>query len=68
MQLEVVENNGPWNVIDSSGAVVQTFPTNAQAWRFVDRRSHSENKSAWIMSKIGVDQREGPKPQASAGT
>jgi hypothetical protein len=35
----VVESEHGWDVVDDAGAVLASFPTNAQAWRYVDRHS-----------------------------
>jgi hypothetical protein len=39
-KLTVTQNAaGAWDVVDDAGAVLASFPTNAEAWRFVDRHS-----------------------------
>ena len=45
--------------IGDDGSILATFPTNAAAWRYVDRQSSEpilcgEAVSAWIMSRIGT--------------
>jgi hypothetical protein len=66
-RMTVVESERGWDVVDDAGAVLASFPTNAQAWRYVDRHSgepisRSEDVSSWIMSRIGTDNRQGRVP------
>jgi hypothetical protein len=54
--LTVDQGVNGWDVLDLDGTVLVSFPTNAQAWRWVDRQtgdaiSRSEKVSEWIMSK-----------------
>jgi hypothetical protein len=53
---EVRQSESGWDVVDADSTVMASFTTNAQAWRFVDRRegspvSRSESVTEWIMSR-----------------
>jgi hypothetical protein len=67
MTMEIVQSERGWDVVDNNGAVLASFPTNAQAWRYVDRQSgeaisRSEDVAAWIMGNAGTDNRQGTLP------
>jgi hypothetical protein len=53
--LTVTETRNGWSVV-GAGFILRTFETNAQAWRWLDRRqgdviSRSEAVSEWIWEK-----------------
>jgi hypothetical protein len=65
---EVKQTDRGWDVVDTDGRVLASFPTNAEAWRFADRCegdpvSRSENVASWIMSRAGTDDRQGTLPK-----
>lgn len=67
MTIEVMQAASGWDVIEN-GVVLASFASNAEAWRFVDRRdgdpvSRSEHVASWIMSQIGTDVRQGTRPK-----
>jgi hypothetical protein len=54
--LTVTQDGNGWDVLDPNGIVLASFPTNAAAWRWIDRHegepiSRGEAVSEWIWSK-----------------